>query len=896
VALIIGTQLGSHEITALLGKGGMGEVYRARDLKLKREVAIKILPDEFARDADRVGRFQREAEALASLNHPNIAAIYDLQEASGSRFLVLELVEGETLANRLARGAIPVDESLKLAAQILDAIEGAHEKGVIHRDLKPANIKVTPEGQVKVLDFGLAKAFEGERSELSLSNSPTLTMAATRQGVILGTAAYMSPEQARGARVDKRTDIWAFGCILYEMLTGTQAFSGELISDVMASVLKSEPDYKALPLAVPPRLSAILQRCLQKDPKKRWRDAGDLHADLESTTETSVDANIDGKITPVPSRRRERVLWLGAILISVVLTWWIASMVVFRGRVDAPSAVANLVRFSLTPPEGFSLYAGGWAIPFSVSPDGHWLAFTATPDAGGSKLWVRPMGSETAQAIPGTDGATTPFWSPDSQWLGYRISNVLYRVRIPGGAPETISSFRGYTSPTGGAAWGGDVILFGGPDGTLFRVSAQGGSPSQVTTLDSSNKEQTHFWPQFLSDGRHFLYVAFGEHTRVYVDSISGGQRTLVMEFPKNGSAIQYVPGYLFYVEDMVLWAQPFDESNLRLSGERRRVANGVPLAGPGAAPFSVSHSGVLAYWTQSLIQQAAQLQWIDRKGVRLNLVGSPAVYDGFDLSRNGSRLVSAQVGKDGTNLWVYDLTAGGDGGVPLRFDSRATSPVWAPDGAQIAFLVSGALFMAPADPAARPVRLTNPSRNQLAQSFTTSGDRLVYEDWSAENGIDLVVLELKTKSVDRLPVNTNSNEFGARLSPDDRWLAYVTDQTGRNEVWVAAFPSGQPRRKISPSGGSHPNWKGDESELYFISAEGQLVAVPFVSGVSSFDVGTQANLFPIPGTIDIVAGSHNIYGPARDGQRFLVAIKSKDTKAPPMSVIVNWPELLATK
>jgi len=873
----------------------MGEVWKARDGRLQRDVALKILPDEFSSDVERVARFEREARLLASLNHPNIAAILGLEDFHGQQVLVLELVEGDTLAQLLARHPISYDEALDFARQIADAVEAAHEAGVIHRDLKPANIKVTPDGRVKVLDFGLAKALAGESAALNLSHSPTLSLAATQQGVILGTAAYMSPEQARGTFVDKRADIWAFGCLLFEMLSGSRAFDGELMSDVMASVLKTEPDYAALPPAIGPRMRALVTRCLQKDPKKRWRDMGDIRVELE-TLRSSPDTDAAGAAPSRPSSRlRERVLWLAALLATAAVTALVAARFSSsRSSVREDSDGQLVRRFSIQPPDGTSFYAGGWIVPLALSPNGRWLAFTATSDDGRSRVWIRAMASDTAQVIPGTEGALNPFWSPDSEWLGFQVLNAWYRVRVPAGTPETISAFNGFGVGAVSVAWGNDVILFSGSNGALFRVPVQGGQPSQLTTIDASAKERGHGWPQFLSDGQRFLYLAGGATPRVVLDSIDGGQRRVVMEMKNAGSTLRFAPGYLLFVEDMVLWAQPFDESNGRLTGERRRIVGGMPLAGgTGASAFSVSRAGTLAYWTQPLIQQAAQLQWIDRKGNRLGLVGSPAVYDGFDISPSGSQLASARVGRNGIELWVQDLGSASSS-FPVRVSTQSTVPVWAPDGRRLAYLCGGALCLATADAAApNPTRLTDPTRNQLAQDWTSSGDALLYENWNDATGIDLVVLDLKTKRVDRLSLNTTSNEFGGRLSPDNRWLAYVTDQTGRPEVWVAAFPSGQPRRQISQGSGTHPSWKADGTELYFISSDGQLTAVPF-RGRDGIDAGEPVTLFRIPGTIDVIAGSHNVYKAGRDGQRFLVAVKSNTTGVPPINVVVNWPKLLA--
>ena len=886
--------LGHYEIVSAIGKGGMGEVWKARDTRLEREVAIKTLPETLSSDVDRLARFEREARLLASLNHRNIAIIHGLEEDQGQRFLVLELIAGDTLADWLVAGAIPVEQALDFAAQIADAIDAAHEAGVIHRDLKPSNIKVTPDGTIKVLDFGLAKAFTEDSVERHLSLSPTLSAAATMRGVILGTAGYMSPEQARGVAVDKRADIWAFGCVLFEMLTGSVTFDGETTSDVMASVLKSDPNYAALPAAVSPRLRALVQRCLQKDPKKRWRDVGDLRVELELIrTAAAAPEETLASAASAPVRRRERAIWISAIVAAVAAT---ALSVAWLGRSSTSGqagAAGDLVRFSISPPDGVTLYAGGWIVPFSISPDGRRLAFTATSADGRSRLWIRPLESDTAQSISGTEDALNPFWSPDSEWVAYQARNALYRVRPAGGTPEIISAYKAYTSTAASAAWGDGVILFVGTNGALFKVPVQGGQPSPVTTLDRSTSERNHLWPQFLSDGRHFLYVA-SPPFRVLVGSIDDESRGVVMDFPVAASTIRYVPGYLLYAENSVLWAHPFDESSRRLTGQRRRVTAGLPGTGGqgGASPFTVSASGVLAYWSQSLIQQATQLQWMDRKGQRIGMLGSPAVYDGFHLSRDQSRLAWAQAGREGIALWAQDLAGGGS--FPLRFNPPGTVPVWTPDGKQVAYLCGGAMCLATADGTPQDgVRLTEPTRNQLAMAWTASGDRLIYEDWNAANGIDLVVVDIKSKRIERLGWNTTFNEFGGRLSPNDRWLAYVTDQTGRPEVWVAGFPSGQPRRLISQAGGSHPGWNGNGSELYFISAEGQLVAVPVTAGDSGIELGSQTNLFRIPGTIDIIAGSHNIYSASRDGQRFLVAARSQATSVPPINMILNWPQLL---
>jgi eukaryotic-like serine/threonine-protein kinase len=513
MAIQIGAQLGSHEITALLGKGGMGEVYRARDTKLKREVAIKVLPDEFSRDSERVSRFQREAEVLASLNHPNVAAIYDLQEAQGSRFLVLELVEGETLAERFARGPIPLDEALEIAKHICEGLEAAHEKGVIHRDLKPSNVKITPDGTVKVLDFGLAKGMESKPTS-ALSNSPTLISAAgTNAGVILGTAAYMSPEQAKGKTVGRRGDIWAFGCVLYEMLTGQQAFRGEDVTEILARVLEREPNWALIPANVPLQIQKLLRLCLQKDSRKRRSDAADVRIDIEQAlSEPLIPAGL-----PAPAPRRER-LWIS---VAGVLLIAIAALSVPALRYFRETAQPEIRVEVNTPPTADPL-------SFAISPDGRRLVFVASND-GKSQLWVRALDSLAAQPLAGTEGASFPFWSPDSASIGFFADGKLKRIDIVGGATQMLAN-----APNGrGGAWNRQgIIVFGLGVGPLSRVAATGGEPVTVTRLASD--ESAHKFPQFLPDDRHFIYIAQGPQA-VYLGALDGT--------PPGGLLTQKPPG-----------------------------------------------------------------------------------------------------------------------------------------------------------------------------------------------------------------------------------------------------------------------------------------------------------------------------------------------------------------
>jgi serine/threonine protein kinase len=658
----VGTRLGSLEITALLGKGGMGEVYRARDTKLKREVAIKILPDEFSRDPDRVSRFQREAEVLASLNHPNIAAIYDVQEANGFRFLVLELVEGETLAEHIKRAPIPVDEALTIAKQICEALEAAHEKGIIHRDLKPANVKITPDGKVKVLDFGLAKAFEAETSKANLSQSPTLSMAATNAGVILGTAAYMSPEQAKGRAVDRRTDIFAFGAVLYEMLTGRAVFEGEDLQDILGAVLKSEPDWTRLPTGVPPLIPRLLRLCLQKDTKKRRQTATDVRIDIEQALAEPLAAM--PAVTPARSASLSWVVAVAAVVAAVVLA--IPAMRYLR------QIPPHEIRVDVTTPPTAD------PVSFAISPDGRRLVFLASTE-GKSQLWVRPLDSVAAQPLAGTDGASFPFWSPDSASVGFFADSKLKRIDVGVGAPQVLAN----VSVGRGGTWNSDgIILFGrSVIEPLFKVSATGGEPVAVTRLEAG--QMNHKFPQFLPDGRHFIYfVTGGPRQGVYAGSLDGTSSKRLAN--ADATAVVSPSGFLLFLRQTTLFAQAFDFKGQELSGNPFPVAEQAAFdAVTNGAGFSAA-SDIVAYRTGSA-GVARQLTWLDRSGKTVGTIGGADAARLLDpeLSPDGKRLAVHRTANGNTDIWLIDAARG----VPTRV-TFATAvdawPIWSPDGSRV--------------------------------------------------------------------------------------------------------------------------------------------------------------------------------------------------------------------
>jgi len=724
----------------MIGVGGMGEVYRATDTNLGRQVAIKVLPEEVAADAERLARFDREARTLAALNHPNIAQIYGLEKSGGRTALVLELVEGPTLADRIAEGPIPIEEALAIATQIADALEAAHEQGIVHRDLKPANVKLRPDRTVKVLDFGLAKALESAPgASSSVSMSPTITtpahlrqgsggQAMTQAGLILGTAAYMSPEQARGGSVDERADIWAVGCVLYEMLSGQRSFDGGTVSDVLASVLKSEPDYEKLPPATPRRLRSTLQRCLQKDLRQRWHHVADVRLELESVMHGSADDARDAK----DASRRGSPRWLitgatGLTLVALAVVPWLLPE---RGAVGGLNGV---VRFTMTPPEGVSVFPG-WTHPkLLLSPDGRLIGFAGVDDAGVRQLWLRALDSEAARPVGGTEGVEGAFWSPDGEWLGVATADTIRRVQVSSGTVRTIADRR--TIPQmRNILWGSENdIIFGGEGARLQRISASGGGDPDLL-YESGD---VPLWLEGLRDGRHFFFQGL-ESRAIYVGSINGAPPRLLLErnFDQR-SALFYAPPYVLYVDEGVLWAHPFDETALALSGDPVAVLEDIPKSGAGYVPVAVS-SDVLAYWPRQTGYPSV-LTWKDRSGAVLSRVGVPAIYSGLALSPEGDQIAFARFGELGDrDVWARD-SRGNE--IRKTFDGDSTGPLFASDGLRVLFSSARG---APPNLHVLPVtgagdeRITQSGLVQTARSWGRDQDVVVYEERDPVNGFDL--------------------------------------------------------------------------------------------------------------------------------------------------------------
>jgi Tol biopolymer transport system component len=880
MALAPGTRIGPYEITAPIDSGGMGEVYRATDTNLKRQVAIKVLPAALAGDPDRLTRFQREAEVLASLNHPHIAHIHGLERSGGTTALVMELVEGPTLADRIARGAIPVDETLAIARQIAEALEAAHEQGIIHRDLKPANIKVRDDGTVKVLDFGLAKALEPKVSSADVADAPTITSPAmTQAGVILGTAAYMSPEQAKGRAVDKRADIWAFGCVLYEMLRGARLFASDSVPETLGLIFSREPDLTKLPEATPPRVRALIARCLVKDPRQRLRDIGEARLTLDVAHDTT------GTVLPAPAP----VFWRAAPWGVASVFGLIALLLVppairaYRtARPDSPRVVLDLATPATDDP-----------ISFALSPDGQQLVFVAHGEANIDKLWVRPLGDDTPRPLPDTEGASYPFWAPNSREVGFFADRKLKRIDVTGGSTAEIAD-----APSGrGGAWNqDDVIVFVPSTGTgLFRVNARGGPVAQVTDIVAGQRIGPR-WPQFLPDGRHFIFYlgVAPEATRgIYLTSLDGGEPRRVLA--SESAAAYLAPGYLVLVRQEVLVAVPFDGS---VTGEATRLAEGVGTDNAlQRSAFSVATNGRLAYRAGGASTQRRQLVWVDRAGTLMGAVSPPDSVGAQacpELSPDERRIVLHSSPQRNVDVWLVDVTRGG--GTRFTSDPGAdTNPVWSPDGRRIVFDSSRQgvydLFEKPADDtaAAEKPLLVNPDE-KLPLSWSQKG-YLLYRTTGSNTGRDLWALPMVGEQKPFPVVRTNGDEDEGQISPDGNWIAYGSTQSGgRLEIYLDSFPKGRDLKRISTGGGSQVRWAPHGRELYYITPDGHLMAVPLARGqdAQSLKIGPTQTLFQTRlATGANVSGAKPQYAVARDG-RFLMNVRVDETRPAPLTIVLN--------
>ena len=884
-----GTRLGPFEVLSSAGAGGMGEVYKARDTRLDRTVAIKVLPSLLADNPELRQRFEREARVVSSLNHPHICALYDVGHQDGVDFLVLEYVDGETLDARLLRGPLPLDQLLRTAIEIAGALDAAHRRGIIHRDLKPGNIMMT-RGGTKLLDFGLAKAATGAGPSPAISDisaSPTETRSLTAEGSLVGTFQYLSPEQLEEKEVDTRTDLFAFGLVLYEMATGRKPFTGKSRASLIAAILASEPQpiLEIQPM-VPPALERLVRRCLAKDPDDRWQSARDVMFELKWIAEGGSASRAAPPVTPA-RRSRERTAWMiaGLLLLSLL-----ATLAALALALRAPHRQSeSVVRFEIQPPEKTSFsfnFRVGWPAPPEISPDGKLLVFGARNDAGETSLWIRPMDSLKALPLPGTEEATYPFWSPDSRFVGFFAHGKLKKIRVPAGPAQTICD----AEEGRGGAWSpGGVILFApAVFGGLSRIQEEGGTPTPVTHPDPSRSGLTDRWPAFLPDGRHFLYLSSIQGTRaekeqfgVFLGSLDSGERKLLL--PDWSNVAFSPPGYLLFVREGALMAIPFNADRLEAGGEPIPVAEKVEFeALRSRGSFSISAGGTLVYLSGARAT-SSQLTWFDRAGKEIAKVGAPADYQQIRLSPDGRRaaLGISDPLSGGYQLWLSDLTRG----IETRFTFGTTpksSPVWSPDGSLIVFASREVGYF--------DLVLKASSGIGDQETLFKSDEEKFPADWSPDGRFILFSrrkharAEIWAYSVaDRrvapfLP--TRGNTIYSRFSPDGQWVAYDSDESGRREVYVRSFPGPGGQWQISPEGGVAPHWRGDGKELVYVTLDRRVMAVD-VKTTPTFEAGTPKPLSQMPSFVDGDV--------ATDNQRFLLAIPVGEPSITPLSVELNW-------
>jgi Tol biopolymer transport system component len=886
-----GTVVGSYEVVAAVGAGGMGEVYRARDTRLQRDAAIKILPVAFARDPERLARFEREARTLAALNHPHVAQVYgvfDVPSEGGSHTagLVMEFVDGEDLSQRIARaGAVPVDDAISVALQVAEALEAAHALGIIHRDLKPANIKVRPDGQVKVLDFGLAKALGPEggpegAAGVNPTNSPTITspFQMSQLGVILGTAAYMAPEQAKGKAVDKRADIWAFGCVLYEMLTATRAFGGEDVTDTLAAIVRGDPDWSRLPPDTPASVRTLLRRCLEKDPRERLPDVGAARLELRDASRGSAGPVSGAQLAPP---RRPMLPWVMAFLGTLAAFLAVIGAVIRDSARPPPDT--RVYKSVIVPPAPLT---GAPVRRMQISPDGRRLAFVAPDASGQTVLWVHPLADAQSQPLRGTEGAGSPFWSPDSRWIAFQADGKLKKVEATGGTVTTIGD--AVETPPG--TWNHDnVILTSGAGNVIVRRSSSGGPPVPVTSRESDPMERIHITPFFLPDGRHFLYATsrIGSlSSTIYAASLDSTESTRLID----GGVPQYASGYLLFLRGSMLMAQRFDPDRLALSGEAVPLAEDVQVnTSTGTGAFSVSQTGELVYQTGASV--GSRLTWFDRSGKMLGVVGDPGPYADVQLSPDGRWASATKAGAEGhADVWLIDVARSQS----RRFTIDTTGgfgAVWRPGSTG---LVHGVRRPASLDFVEQTIygtgaaTILSDGKDKYPIGFSPDGSVLLYLLRMGATRGRLWAFHLTDRTSRPLFPESDPPQQGAEVSPNGRWIAYTSvNQTGVSGVYVASFPDGTAKREIPSRGASTPHWRRDGKELFF-TAPGRLMAVDVDTTGATLDVGAPHALFEV--TVPAVAlGMGSTYGPSPDGQRFLFNTWETRNAVTPITLVVNW-------
>jgi serine/threonine protein kinase len=877
-----------YRLVEKIGEGGMGVVWRAVDTSLDRDVAIKILPGALAGDPERLQRFEREAKVLASLNHPNVATVHGFHETDGIRFLVMELVSGETLEERLKRGPIAPDDALPVARKIVEGIEYAHERGIVHRDLKPANVKLSEGGGVKVLDFGLAKAIAGDPTSSGPTSAPTvmptLTSMGTVAGMILGTAAYMSPEQARGGTVDRRADIWAFGAVFYEMLAGRRAFEGETVSDTLASVLRAPIEWELLPATTPRSLVRLLKRCLERDPKKRLRDIGEARIALDTI---GAEPETAAAPTAVSPPRRAMIPWvLFAVAVSAIVLLGVAI-----GTRKPPET--QIVRFTVVPDE--KLARIDWP---RLSPDGRLLAFQGFDTAGKQAIWIRPIDSVTAYPLPGTEGPTwRPFWSPDSRYLAYFEGRQLKKIPVAGGPPQMI----GEAENGADGSWGSDgVIVFDarGAVDPLRRISAAGGKPTPALSGTAKDFPTTASWPFFLPDGKHYLFMTNAGGGIVSGNSIcvAALDKAGYTKLTESGSRAEYANGYLLYVLRGTLVAQRFDPDRLAISGDPIPLADHVSENSTRAL-FSVSPGGAIAYQagTGSV---TSEFVWVDREGKELGKVGGPDTYFDLAIDPEATRIAYSltDARSDTHDIWVRDLAR--DTASRLTFDPGDDfRPAWSPDGTRVLYSSNRSGRNVCMEKAANGTGderevYKDETGNVMPRDVSLDGRWLTLDRFAPLEQPVVVIAPADGKGTPtRLPGNTAQS--AGQFSPDGRFIAYVSNETGVAEVYVQTWPLGGGKWQISNGGGSAAKWRADGKELYYRNADFQFFSVPLTLA-PRFAAGIPTPLFKR--RLQTPGGQAPTWAVTPDGKKFLLVAAVSAAQASPFTVILNWPETLAAK
>jgi Tol biopolymer transport system component len=861
--LASGTRLGPYEVLALLGAGGMGEVYRARDTRLRRDVAIKVVSADLTRGDEACQRFEREARAVAALSHPNILAIHDVGSANGRVYAVMELLEGETLRARLERGALPWRKAVQIAVAIAEGLAAAHAKGIVHRDLKPANMFLTSDGRVKVLDFGLAKL----REPLDPAHSASPTLSHTDPARVLGTVGYMSPEQVAARAVDARSDLFALGCVLYEMVSGQRAFARRTAPEAMAAIINEEPPELS---DGPPELRRMLAHCLEKDPEARFQSARDLAFHLRTLLEPASPAGTSAG-TASTRQIQERLAWLAAATAAIV------ALAQFGLSLRSRNQATPMVLSYAPPPEDtvFCLDCG-----VAVSPGGRHVAFVAGAPGGKPRLWVQPLAGPAAQPLAGTEDARHPFWSPDGRLLGFFAGGRLIKIDASGGVPQVLCEA---TMVPTGATWSRDgVIVFSGhPTAPLYRIPASGGLPAPVTELDRSRKEFKHGWPAFLPDGSHFLYFAWSanpETTGIYAAALDRKPPTFILR--STSGAVYAAPGYLLFLQAGALLAAPFDEKRLRVTGEP------IPIAGR-VRTLAASGSDLLVYARGPAV---GQLVWLDQRGREVEALPIHGDFYFPKLSHDARRVAAVNVDpQTGTeDIWVYDLSR--SVGTRLTFDPASDLlPLWSPDDARIIFSSNRRglydIYQVRSSAPGTEELLFATDKHKNATSWSQDGRHVIF--FTNAPGQHLWSLSLPDRKPSLL-TPTSFKEWDGVISADSRWIAYSSDETGKPEVYVQAFPSTRAKWRISADGGLWPKWRGDGKELFYIASESKKLMAVNVSPGRAFEVSVPRALFDAT----MIRGPH--FDVTADGQRFLVNKMGREEGAVPITLVQNWRALLA--